>query len=52
VLFADGHAAWLLPEIYHSSTKYADELGNPVPPSPAAVSENIWRNYWDVSYSQ
>lgn len=51
VLFADGHALWMTPDMYHSNTQYADEAGNPVPSSAQPVAEKVWRTFWDVSYS-
>ncbi len=51
VLFADTHVKFMKPEQYHSDTDYADASGNPVPASPAVVPEEIWRKYWDPTYS-
>jgi len=50
VLFADAHVKWMKPEAYHSNTERADESGNPVPATPAIVSESVWRRFWDTSY--
>jgi len=50
VLFCDGHAKWMRPDDYHSSTEYADASGNPVPATATPVAEPVWRKYWDTSY--
>ncbi|MEN6400534.1 MAG: DUF1559 domain-containing protein [Armatimonadia bacterium] len=50
VVFCDGHAKWMSPSNYHSNADHADASGNPVPAGAAAVSESIWRKYWDISY--
>jgi len=51
VLFADGHAVWMRPDVYHSNTECEDGAGNPVPSDAQAVPESVWRKYWDVGYS-
>jgi len=58
VLFGDTHAKWLDPSSYHSITDHADSNGNPVDskgnlldPAAIAVSESVWRHYWDTQYS-
>jgi prepilin-type N-terminal cleavage/methylation domain-containing protein/prepilin-type processing-associated H-X9-DG protein len=50
VLFGDGHARWMRPEEYHSTTDHADAHGYPVPATAAPVADAIWRRYWDTSY--
>ncbi len=50
VLFCDGHAKWMNPSRYHSTTDHADDSGNPVPADAEAVPEETWRKYWDVTY--
>lgn len=51
VLFGDGHVKWMRPEQYHSTTDHADENGYPVPANAQPVSEQVWRRYWDTSYT-
>jgi len=50
VLFCDGHAKWMDPGTYHSNTEEIDATGNPTPAGVQAVSEDIWRKYWDTAY--
>lgn len=53
VLFGDGHARWLRPDVYHSNTDHIDAAGYPVGPDGAQVApvaETTWRAYWDTSY--
>ena len=57
VLFCDGHAKWMNPSNFHSSTDHIDSSGNPcdkqgnvLNPADIAVAENIWRKYWDTAY--
>ncbi|MFP3904981.1 MAG: prepilin-type N-terminal cleavage/methylation domain-containing protein [Armatimonadota bacterium] len=50
ILFCDGHAKWLKPEQFHSTTDHADDSGNPVPSDAQPVAEEVWRTYWDTSY--
>jgi len=50
VLFCDGHARWMNPDTYHSTTDHADASGYPVPADAVAVPEETWRKYWDVTY--
>jgi prepilin-type N-terminal cleavage/methylation domain-containing protein/prepilin-type processing-associated H-X9-DG protein len=50
LLFCDGHAKWMRPEDYHSTTECIDSAGIPTPATAAAVDEAIWRKYWDISY--
>ena len=52
VLFADGHAKWLKPDEYHSNMikEDPDNPGQPLPSDAAAVSEAVWRHYWDISH--
>lgn len=50
LLFSDGHAKWMKPEQFHSTTDHIDASGNPVPPTATAVSETVWRTYWDTAY--
>ncbi len=50
VTFADGHAKWLDPTRYHSTTEKIDDQGNPVPPDAVPVDEATWRNYWDTEW--
>ena len=51
VLFADAHVKYMRPEEYHSDTEYADASGNPFPATATAVPEEVWRKYWDPTYS-
>jgi len=51
VAFADGHAKWMNPDLYHSNTDHIDGLGMPVPADATAVTEDVWRHYWDTRYS-
>ena len=50
ILFCDGHAKWMKPEDYHSTTEYIDAAGMPVPYTATPVDETIWRKYWDIRY--
>jgi prepilin-type N-terminal cleavage/methylation domain-containing protein/prepilin-type processing-associated H-X9-DG protein len=50
VLFGDGHAKWMRPEQYHSNMEQEDGAGNPTPPGATAVSEPVWRAFWDTAY--
>jgi prepilin-type N-terminal cleavage/methylation domain-containing protein/prepilin-type processing-associated H-X9-DG protein len=50
IVFCDGHAKWMVPSDYHSSTDHIDSAGNPVPAGATAVPETTWRKYWDVRY--
>ena len=57
VLFGDSHVKWLNPDTYHSTTDHIDNAGNPVDsqgnpldPATIAVSESVWREYWDTAY--
>ncbi|MGC9316971.1 MAG: type II secretion system protein [Armatimonadota bacterium] len=49
VLFGDGHAKWLKPEQYHSTTE-REEDGTVIPADATAVPEGVWRTYWDTRY--
>jgi len=57
VLFCDGHAKWMNPDSFHSTTDHVDADGNPVDkdgnvlaPADVAVAESVWRKYWDTAY--
>lgn len=50
IIFADGHAKWMRPEQYHSTTQRANDAGNPEPANPEIVEENVWSLYWDTEY--
>ena len=53
VLFGDVHVKWLRPEQYHSNTDHIDENGTPLPMGGGTVTpvpEQVWREYWDISY--
>ncbi len=49
--FADGHAKWLRPEKFHSTTDHMESDGTLVPADATAVAEGVWRTYWDPAYN-
>ncbi len=57
VLFGDGHAKWMNPDDYHSTTHHINSAGIPVDregteldPELIRVPEPVWRKYWDTEY--
>jgi prepilin-type N-terminal cleavage/methylation domain-containing protein/prepilin-type processing-associated H-X9-DG protein len=52
LLFCDAHVKWMRPDDYHSNTEYVVSINDNtrVPETPTAVSEDIWRKYWDTAY--